>query len=97
MLELLVFVILHCMLAKVLKPDVFLVAFTIVLTSINVFSGLLSMSLSASISDGWGSETRFLESTSGALLRFPLTHSAVKLYPMILGATGFLSHQGGGC
>ena len=59
-------------------------SFAIALTSINVFSGLLSMLCLASMSGSWGSDTGFPERASGALLRIPLTHSAVKLYPMIL-------------
>ena len=42
------------------------------------------MSHSANISWGCGCEKGFLDRVSGALLRVPLIHSAVKLYPMIL-------------
>ena len=44
----------------------------------------LSMSRSASSSSCEGSAEGFLDNASGALFRAPLTHSVVKLYPMIL-------------
>ena len=40
---------------------------------------------SASMSLCDGSDTGFLDSALGALLLLPLSHSAVKLYPMSLG------------
>jgi len=41
-----------------------------------VASWLLSRSCSASVSWDWGSDTRFLDRASGALLREPFNHSA---------------------
>ena len=44
----------------------------------------VSMSHSSNNSCVWGSDVGFLYRASGALLRVPFNHSAVKLYPMIL-------------